>query len=323
LLLCLLLVASHTTTTTTTTTTTGLSSVVSVPGKISISWPTVLPAFAMAAEAVDLNSDVNENAEASPNIMDSEDNDNNVDDDTMLVRETIEAGRGDRDEQGIRDQWHSDAHIGKDSKFDSRKPISKDIQRLLRAYRLECDGCDHSEAVQKVNAYVLETKRLTQLEEERQQQQQRRDAWARWIFTTIMAVGLSCAYMYRTKWSEALEIIVQLVGEKVNGDGDGLAGFSEAQRAEILRRRRQHAATQRQPQELQNNNDKAVPPTWLDNEKKEVWTSKQEKQFQKALREFGGVSKKERYQLIAAKVDGKSRIECLTHHRMQELLEKQ
>ena len=60
----------------------------------------------------------------------------------------------------------------------------------------------------------------------------------------------------------------------------------------------------------------------LQNEQKEVWTPKQEKQFQKALREFSGVPKKERYKLIAEKVQGKSRIECLTHHRMQELLAK-
>ena len=89
-----------------------------------------------------------------------------------IAKETIEAGRGHRDERGVRDQWESDEHLTSESisKFDTRKgrPISNDVKRLLKQYRLECNDCDHNDAVQKVNKYVRETKRLTKLEKERQ-----------------------------------------------------------------------------------------------------------------------------------------------------------
>jgi hypothetical protein len=246
-----------------------------------------------------------------------------------IAKETIEAGRGHRDERGVRDQWESDEHLTSKSisKFDTRKgrPISNDVKRLLEQYRLECNDCDHNEAVQKVNNYVRETKRLTKLEKERKEKY---DRWSYRIFTSIIIIGLSLAYIYQK------EILTTLLGNDyetrirrmvTSGNGVGgsdLSGFTEVQRTEIMRLRRQHAsdaATKRQQQEAST----AVQPTWLDNEKNEIWTSKQEKQFQKALREYSGVPKKERYKLIAEKVDDKSRIECLTHHRMIELLEKQ
>jgi hypothetical protein len=253
-----------------------------------------------------------------------------------IAKETIEAGRGHRDERGVRDQWESDEHLTSESisKFDTRKgrPISNEVKRLLKQYRLECNDCDHNDAVKKVNKYIRETKRLTKLEKERKDKQ---DKWAHRIFTSIIIIGLSLSYIYRK------EILTTLLGDDYetkirkmtngmtggggrNGNGNGdLSGFTETHRTEIMRLRRQHAsdaATKRQQQEAAVN----VQPTWFDNEKKEIWTSKQEKQFQKALREFSGVPKKERYKLIADKVDEKSRIECLTHHRMIELLlEKQ
>jgi hypothetical protein len=247
-----------------------------------------------------------------------------------IAKETIEAGRGHRDERGVRDQWESDEHLTSESisKFDTRKgrPISNDVKRLLKQYRLECNDCDHNEAVQKVNNYVRETKRLTKLEKE---QKKKHDIWSHRIFTAIIIIGVSLSYIYQK------EILTTLLGNDYetrirrmvtsggneNGGSD-LSGFTETQRTEIMRLRRQHAsdaATKRQQQEAST----AVQPTWLENEKKEIWTSKQEKQFQKAFREYSGVPKKERYKLIAEKVDDKSRIECLTHHRMIELLEKQ
>ena len=202
------------------------------------------------------------------------------------------------------------------------------MKRLLKQYRLDCIDCDHNEAVQKVNNYVRETKRLTKLEKERQEKY---DIWSHRIFTAIIIIGLSLSYIYQKEILTTLlgddyetrirRMVTSGIGGGGNGNGD-LSGFTEVQRTEIMRLRRQHAsdaATKRQ--QLETNT--AVQPTWLDNEKKEIWTPKQEKQFQKALREFSGVPKKERYKLIAEKVDDKSRIECLTHHRMIELLEKQ
>lgn len=234
-----------------------------------------------------------------------------------IVKEAIEVGRGHRDEIGVRDQWESSDHLREGSKFDSRKrPISNDVKRLLQLYRLECKNCDHREAVHKVNQYVRETKRITKLEEQRREQH---DRWTRRIFVTSIVIGLSFAYFYRKK----LLSIIDNISSEIGGGGDNdLSGFTEAQRLEIMRLRRQHtanAALMRQQQETAA----AIAPTWFENEKKEIWTLKQEKQFQKAAKEYSGIPKKERYKLISDKVDNKSRIECLTHHRMQELIKKQ
>jgi hypothetical protein len=233
-------------------------------------------------------------------------------DEELLVQETIAAGRGHRDEQGVRDQWLSDDHLGKEGVgiFDARKPISEDAQRLLTRYRLNCPGCDHNEAVKKVNAYVKEAKRLAQEERE---SRKRQDSWTQKLVSVLLCIGVSAAYVHRKKMG--LEF---LLNNGKNKD-DGLHGCTEAQKANILKLRQQQAddlMSKRQQAQ-------APPPTWLENEKKEVWTKKQEKQFQKALNEFFGVPKKERYKLISEKVDGKSRIECLTHHRMQDLFAKQ
>lgn len=241
-------------------------------------------------------------------------------DEDQLVQETIAAGRGDRDETGVRDQWLSDAHLGEASKIDTRKPISPEVQRLLKAYRLDCEGCDHKEAVKKVNAYVKETKKLAQELKKQKIAGEARDSWARRLFTAAVVAGLSYAYVNRK--ALGLEVLLKNGLDSLSGGGtDELQGVGEAQRAEILRKRREQAAaaaSQRQKQEQDAN----ANPTWLDNEQLEIWTARQEKQFKTALKAFSGVPKKERYKLIAEKVDGKTRIECLTHHRMQELLAK-
>lgn len=214
------------------------------------------------------------------------------------MKEAINAGRGHRDEEGKRDQWNSKEHLGEESKFDSRRPISLDVQRLLKTYRLECSGCDHSEAVSLINDYI----RTTKLE----LQQQARKDW--WIDRGLkLAALLVCAVIVR---------FVLIQGETSESSASSL----DDKKLSEIQQLRQHqqiinaAAVQR---------NAPAPPTWRDNEEKEIWTTKQEKQFQKALREFGGVGKKERYVLIAAQIDGKSRIECLTHHRLQQFREEQ
>lgn len=227
-------------------------------------------------------------------------------DEDELVKETIAAGRGDRDERGVRDQWLSDEHIG--TAFDSRRPISPEVSRLLEAYRLTCEGCDHNQAVKKVNAYIQETKRIAR---EEQETRERRDAMARKLFGSLVVILLAAAYLYREQLG--LEFLLNN-GKTTTTTNEGM---SEAQMANIRRLRRQQAADAASKRKLSQE-----APSWLENEKKEVWTPKQEKQFQKALREFSAIPKKERYKLIAEKVNGKSRIECLTHHRMQELVAK-
>ena len=214
----------------------------------------------------------------------------------QAAKEAINAGRGHRDDEGKRDQWDSKEHLGEATKFDSRRPISPDVNRLLKMYRIECSGCDHSEAVSLVNDYV----RTTKLEA----QQQARREW--WISRGLVLVTLAvCAG------------IVRFVALQKKNSGPSDFSLDDKKRSEIQQSRlREHMANAA----VQRN---TAAPTWRDNEEMEIWTTKQEKKFQKALREFGGVAKKERYVLIAAKVDGKSRIECLTHHRLQQFREQQ
>ena len=214
------------------------------------------------------------------------------------VKEVINAGRGHRDDAGTRDQWNSKEHLGEESKFDSRRLISPDVKRLLNTYRLECSGCDHSEAVSLINDYVR-TKKLEA------QQQARKDLWAdRGLMLAALVV---CASIVK---------FVILQEKNLGPSGFSLDGKKQSE-IQQLRQRQQitNAAVQR--------GRNTAAPTWRDNEEKVIWTNKQETQFQTALRAFGGVTKKERYVLIAAKVDGKSRIECLTHHRLQQFREEQ
>ena len=232
-------------------------------------------------------------AEADAEATTTDDNNNNIIvDEDELVQETIAAGRGDRDEQGVRDQWLSDEHIGKESTFDSRMPISEDVARLLRAYRLTCEGCDHTQAVRKVNAFVRETKRLAKDEEKKDG-----GVWAatnKFVVALVVA-ALSAAYVYRKGELGFLDVLLYYYHNNNNSrGGDDLGGFSEAQKANILRLRRQHAADAASKRQQRQTTQ---PPTWLENEQKEVWTPKQEKQFQKASREFSGVPKKERYKV--------------------------
>jgi len=212
-----------------------------------------------------------------------------------ILRETIEAGRGHRDSPGTRDQWETqEEHIGERSSYDmNRRPPSPKVERLLNLYRLTCDDCSYEEATAKINAYVVRTK-----EEVRQAEKRERKEW--WKIRGMVGgavVALAFTVWFTLVQSDYADETAQRV----------IAPDSPIQPAPVT--------VVRPPA--------PAPPTWLDNEKKEIWNDKQEKQFQKALREFGGVNKKERYVLIAAQVLGKSRIECLTHHRMQQLMDQE
>jgi len=205
----------------------------------------------------------------------------------QILRETIEAGRGHRDSPGVRDQWSSqDEYTGERSAHDIHwRPPSPKVERLLNLYRLTCDECSHDEARSKINAYVVRTK-------EEVRRAGRKEWWIKMARVGGVAVTLAFAVWSTGVGSETPRRVVAPVAPPV-------------------------------PPVMPVVQPRPTPPTWLDNEKKEVWSDKQEKQFQKALREFGGVNKKERYVLISAQVLGKSRIECLTHHRMQQLMEQE
>jgi len=64
-------------------------------------------------------------------------------------------------------------------------------------------------------------------------------------------------------------------------------------------------------------------PTWRDNEEMEEWTPRQEKQFQKALGPLLGLPPKERWRLVAERVEGKDHKECAAHYKLQQILERE
>ena len=64
-------------------------------------------------------------------------------------------------------------------------------------------------------------------------------------------------------------------------------------------------------------------PTWRDNEEMEEWTPRQEKQFRKALGPLMGLPPKERWRLVAEKVEGKDHKECASHYKLQQILESE
>ena len=71
-----------------------------------------------------------------------------------IFQETLAAGRGEREAQGVRDQWEVKSGIG--GKEDTRKPISKKVRSMMEDNGLSCPGCSHKEAVAMVNAFIKE-----------------------------------------------------------------------------------------------------------------------------------------------------------------------
>ena len=62
-------------------------------------------------------------------LLDDDNNDNdNVNEDEILLQETIDQGRGNRDELGVRDQWGATEHLG--GKYDIRRPLLSLVQAL-------------------------------------------------------------------------------------------------------------------------------------------------------------------------------------------------
>jgi hypothetical protein len=212
-----------------------------------------------------------------------------------IMRDTIAAGRGDRDEVGVRDQWSSEEHLRSKNDIRAGTPISTDAKRLLREYRLECHGCNQKEAVAKINAFVIETKRTAKAKQ------------------VIESVGIGVVLI-----AAAAAAVFMFTSSR--GNTAATATVDDQMRRDIQEQRIQ----QTKKEELQRDADAAKRrPTWRDNEEMEVWTAKQDKQFEKALATFGGVPPKERYHLIAAKVDDKTKQECLMHHKLQQVIAKE
>mmetsp|Transcript_20574 Transcript_20574/g.30502 ORF Transcript_20574/g.30502 Transcript_20574/m.30502 type:complete len:268 (+) Transcript_20574:66-869(+) len=228
--------------------------------------------------------------------------------DDDLVQEIVQAGRGHRDERGERDQWSSTEHL--EQTFDSRRPISAQIKSLLQRYKLECLGCNHDQAVKKINAFVKGAK------EENIRREKRNAWWSRIIngfLFALMLIASGLVVYYKTDVQEFVTAKSDQGYRIGRGCDDGES------RKNQMEKHREKAA---KAAEARSAPVKA-PPTWRDQEEKEVWAAKQEKQFAKALKSFGGVPAKGRYTLIAEKVEGKSRRECLQHHKLLQVKEKE
>mmetsp|Transcript_18098 Transcript_18098/g.39386 ORF Transcript_18098/g.39386 Transcript_18098/m.39386 type:complete len:119 (+) Transcript_18098:145-501(+) len=106
------------------------------------------------------------------------------------------------------------------------------------------------------------------------------------------------------------------------GGGGGRLSMEEKRRLQIEDQRRKAAAVEQQSI-LSQQRANANAPTWIDNELMEVWTPKQEKQFDNTLVMYGGMGAKARYKLISENVDGKTRQECLMHHKLRQVIAKE
>jgi hypothetical protein len=211
-----------------------------------------------------------------------------------IMREAIAEGRGDRDEVGIRDQWESSEHLR--GHFDVRRPPSFKVRQLLQTYRLECENCDHDEATSKVNSFVRDTKQEAQ-------RRARNDVWQSRAVSVVLLIGAAAAFWFFASSRTYL-------GPEPRIDAP-TRSWIEAQRLQAAKEKERHQRI-----------NAVSTPSWRDNEETELWSPRQEKQFVKALSEFGGMSPKERYHLIAQKVNDKSKLECQMHHKLQQAMAK-
>merc|ERR1719296_69910 len=107
---------------------------------------------------------------------------------------------------------------------------------------------------------------------EREERERKKGVWKQ-IIRTVVVVLLSVGYYFNKE--KIGDAAAQLLGDS--------EGISDERRAEFVRQRREEASqAANQRLQEQSSTEQQNYPTWLDNEKKERWTSKQEQQFQKA-----------------------------------------
>lgn len=225
-------------------------------------------------------------------------------------RETIDEGRGERDIRGVREEWESSQHVGKNSKTDTRRPISSKVKRLLENYGLECNGCDHNEATSVINNFVRNTKEEAKIEAERRARNER---YFSFVVSGLAFFGVVSYLIFRFRpFKEADNAASSSVGNHLRSS---IQSIQEKAAAEERFKRAKAADARADARQAKS--------SWLELEEKALWTARQEKQFTKALNEFSGIRPKERYQLIAGRVHDKSRLECLMHHKLQQLKAKE
>ena len=223
------------------------------------------------------------------------------DEEAALLNELLAEGRGDRDGQGVRDQWSAGVGVG--SKDDTRAPISKKVRAMMKDNGLECDGCSQDEAVKVVNAFIKDEQKRLAAEARRESIL---NALAPFALVAAAALLLAASVYVGLAFGDWGAADERAVGDEL--------------KAEIKRTQHTYAEAMAAARGAPA---APAPPTWREREEREAWTPRQEKQFQKALGPLVGLPPKERWPLVADKVEGKTKGECASHHKLLGLLEKE
>jgi len=217
------------------------------------------------------------------------------------LAETLAAGRGDREEQGVRDQWLEGSGVG--SRDDMKRPISKRVLNSLRQHGLTCAGCTNEEATKVVNAFVRSEKKRIAAEVAAEERRRRVLAF----LVPLIGACVLGAFAY---------LAISSVTEQDDADFSRLDDEVRAAIRESQTYAEAMAEARAAPPEK-------AAPTWRDREELEEWTDRQEKQFRKALGPLLGLAPKERWRLVADQVDGKTKQECAAHYKLQQILERE
>ncbi len=215
-------------------------------------------------------------------------------------QETIRQSRGDREAQGVRDQWESRDGIGR--KEDLRRKMTKKTRRRLEDHGLDCKGCTNAEAIDVINDFVRREQKRIKSEE--YYADRRRKIMGFLVPFGGLVVLLMIGFLVLQASAAAVDR-PRKVDDEIREAIRQTQFYAEAKAAA-------KAESLSKP-----------APSWRDNEELEEWTPRQEKQFQKALGPLQGLPPKERWRLVAEKVEGKDHKECASHFKLQQILERE
>ena len=215
-------------------------------------------------------------------------------------QETIRQSRGDRESQGVRDQWESRDGIGR--KEDLRRKMTKKTRRRLEDHGLDCKGCTNAEAIDVINDFVRREQKRIKSEE--YYADRRRKIMGFLVPFGGLVVLLGIGFLVLQASAAAVDR-PRKVDDEIREAIRQTQFYAEAMAAA-------KAESLSKP-----------APSWRDNEELEEWTPRQEKQFRKALGPLMGLPPKERWRLVAEKVEGKNHKECAAHYKLQQILERE
>ena len=215
-------------------------------------------------------------------------------------QETIRQSRGDRESQGVRDQWESRDGVGR--KEDLRRKMTKKTRRRLEDHGLDCKGCTNAEAIDVINDFVRREQKRIKSEE--YYAERRRKIMGFVVPFGGLVVLLMIGFL-------VLQGTAAAVDRPRKVDDEIREAIRQTQfYAEAMKTAKAESLSK-------------PAPSWRDNEELEEWTPRQEKQFQKALGPLQGLPPKERWRLVAEKVEGKNHKECASHYKLQQILERE